>query len=234
MQGDNHRSERQGDSVRFSVRPESAAIFYVYDWLLWMVLLTPILMGLVIRGMTDADIMAAAFLAAPLSVLLILLMPGNRHRRRFAFEVQQGQVLIQRAKPGDGVNPAMLAGFGGEPIAVPRVQIREVVVRNTIAGRWSHALALGDLNAPNLTYVGVGAGGIAAAIGMAAAENAAAGIRRFRYNMTIGPRLKRSYYVALRVGKTEHVIGGGLDQQGAADLAQDVLNVLTATPRAAA
>jgi hypothetical protein len=170
MSGDNHTAERDGDAVSFIVRPESAFFFYFYDWLLWVALLTPILMGFVMKGMTDADIYASAALAAPLAVLLILLMPGNRYRRRFDFAVRRNAVVIQPASPADGINYAMLFGIAAKEKSVPRTQIREVVVRNSIMGRWSHSLALGDLNTPNMAYVGVGAGGIAAVMGMRFSE----------------------------------------------------------------
>lgn len=233
MRGDNHQSERQGDSVRFTVRPESAAIFYAYDWVLWMALLTTVLMMTVVRGVTGAHLSAAMTLAAPLAVLLILVMPGNRYRRRHHFEVRPDAVVIAPATLEDGLNPAVLAGLKARPVEVPRAQIREVVVRNTVAGSWSHRLALGDLDSPNRVYAGVGEVGFAMAGGMAAADQVATGVRRLRHGITIGPRVRRAYYVALRLGKAEHVIGGGLDPQGAADLARDVAEVLSAGPRAA-
>lgn len=241
MEGTNHHTEISGDAVRFQVRPRMAVLFFAWEFALLavpiMLLVIPPLETLELDNPLNAHAFAVGLILATLfAAPLLMLLPSNWHRRRYAFTITPAAVEIDPPKPSDGIHWGAMFGGLFKPAAkvIPRASIREVVVRNAIAGSFTHNLALSGLQAPNAAYVGVGAGGIASAVGMATAEQAAAGIRRLFYAIGTGPRLARSYYVVLRAGAAEHVIGGGLDAQGASDLANDTLHILSTLPATSA
>lgn len=235
MQGDNHQSEPRGDAVHVSVRPDTAFIFYWLEFAFFTGILAFLIVVNELRGGGYAQnplVLGAIASSIPVAILLIMLFPTNWRRRRYAFTVTPASVVIDPARIGDGIHWGAILGsiFRPGPKTIDRTTIREVVVRNAAAGSWSHNMTLGDLATPNRAYLGLGTGGVTAAVSMAAMEEAAAGVRRLRYAMTVGPRMKLSYHVALRTTGGEHVIGGGLDQQGAIDLANDALHILSTLP----
>lgn len=224
---DNHTTRVDGDGVHFSVRPESTVATY---WMTFIVMTVVFFfVGVMLTGDNESLILLDIVIGMLGASLVIFLMPANRLRRRFAFVIRRDAVEIEPAKPSDGINITALASRlnAGTPTIVNRAEIREVVVRNTMAGTWTHSLNVANQNYQPGGYIGIGSGGIALAGAMSSAEHLAAGFRKIVYATTAKPRLAKSFYVALRLGKVEHVIGGGLDEQGAADLASDVLAALT-------